>query len=122
VADLLPGDRVVIDYSWPSTKITTIQGINPPFDLNKGDKGTVVTDEGGSVYNIEFDKGPGHLIRVAKHWLLSIPKDATPKMEASKQCSCSLMTIMAQGCVCGHIKRYVPPHKRIFDLKKEETK
>jgi hypothetical protein len=113
-----PGDRVTVDKYWTPQQIQ-ILGSNghATFGLSPGDVGTAVAETTPGVWVILFDKGPTESVLVADIWLIppAALVEATPaeiKADEPKPCTCSVNTLMAQGCICGHIKRYVPPHKR----------
>jgi hypothetical protein len=109
------GDRVTVDKVWTPTQIQ-IHGStgHATFGLNPGDVGTAILEVTPGVWVILFDKGPTEQAIVADVWLAPAPIELVIDLEipGPKPCVCIVATLMAQGCVCGHIKRYVPPHKR----------
>ena len=122
---LTRGERVVATKSWPGVNVQLYGGGNASFDLSAGDQGTVYAETSpfSGIWIVFFDKGPTEMVMIADGWLAPLAQWSPPVLpETPKQCICTLANIMSQGCTCGYIKRYVPPHKRILETKKEGTK
>lgn len=112
------GDRVTVTRAWAPQQIQVYGNPNghASFGLNPGDVGSAVIESSPGIWIIIFDKAITESVLVADLWLAPAPPESIViDLEISdepKPCVCTVATLMAQGCICGHIKRYVPPHKR----------
>lgn len=116
------GDRVKSSKDWMSTQIQALGGGWVTYDLYAGDEGMIYAEDspGSGVWVIVFDKAPSEFAVVSEQWLIpsvfSLDAIFDPAPPIS-MCTCSLTVIMRDGCTCGHIKRYVPPHLRDKEAK-----
>src|SRR5882672_4436365 len=112
-----PGDKVKSTKDWVSTQIQAFGGGFVTYDLYAGDEGLIYAEESphSGIWVVVFDKGPTEFAIVSEQWLapstfsLDAIFDPAPPASTPQECTCSLTAIMRDGCVCGHIKRYVPP-------------
>lgn len=128
------GDRIKINKDFLKGA-TRVDGSQCPTPVLMGMEGVIVGANTSYPYlavypkcwAIQLDKLPNETLAFDQSFFgligpIAEAKLAIAKFERPAVCSCSLAVIMGQGCVCGHIKRYVPPHKRLMDLEPKEVK
>lgn len=116
-----PGDRIKSTKDWLSSQIQAPGGAFVTFDLYRGDEGLIHAEDtpGSGIWVVVFDKAPTEYALVSEMWLepaspSEVPIDPLQAIfePTVQDCTCSLTVIMRDGCMCGHIKRYIPPHLR----------
>lgn len=110
------GDRIKIKGNW-KRGFSLYDGTISSFDIADGDTGTIIgVSTSKSAYGawiIDLDAQPGQWVEVDKS--ITQPLDSiTMTIDVPKPnvCTCALTNLMVEGCTCGHIKRYTPPHLR----------
>ena len=111
------GDRIKIGSGFRSHQLTELstQG-SPGFDLANDEVGFIRQAWPGknATWAIEFDAHRGALLAFSECYLTIIEEATTvvaTKVEeevATRPCTCDIVALMRAGCMCGHVKRYVP--------------
>lgn len=117
-----PYDKVKTTRSWPAAQVGVVGGSWATFDLSTGMQGVILADatnwNAPDCWVVEFEGHPGEYVIIAEQWLdlvQSAPLKAITIEPIKKiSCDCPTLELMSKGCTCGHIVRYVEPHKRLL--------
>ena len=124
------GDPVVFNVSWTANYVRTVSGAYSNVGIVKGELGTITMLPGGAplaslAYVVKVHSS-GEEVVILGQWMDPSPTPSGFYREGdalkftvypgqpvgSIKCTCDINTIMGKGCVCGHVKRYVPPSER----------
>lgn len=108
------GDRIKIGSGFKSHQLTELSTqCSPSFNLDNDEVGIIRQAWPGknATWAIEFDAHQGALLAFSECYLTVIEEAVVVKVKEellSRPCTCDIVALMRAGCMCGHVKRYVP--------------